>query len=87
MTVWVFAGRPSGGVGGVFSDLESAERWIEGHSLSGLLSEYPLDEGVFDWVSRTGRIEPAFAEAAPTGVIGSFRSHLNHHHYEGGKRA
>lgn len=86
MTVWVFHGQAGRSVGGVFSDLETAERWIEGHSLTGLLTEYPLNEGAFDFALRMGRIRPPFANAATAGTIGAFCSHLDHHHYEDGKR-
>ena len=48
-TVWVFCGNKSTLPSGVFRDFASAESWIETHSLSGVLTEYPLGAGVYDW--------------------------------------
>jgi hypothetical protein len=84
--IWVFVGEQSSACGGVFSDLAIAENWILQHSLSGLLSQYPLNEGVFDWAVRTARVKQKFADNAPPQIIGSFCSYLHHYHYKDGKR-
>jgi hypothetical protein len=85
--IWVFVGEKSNSPGGVFSDFKLAEEWIRQHSLSGMLSAYPLDEGVFNWAVRTGRVKQNFADKASPGTIGSFCSHLDHYHYENGRLA
>jgi hypothetical protein len=71
---------------GAFSSLETAREWVTKNALSGTLTAYPLDEGVFDWAVRTGaltgrarerRNEPAF--------IASFSSAVQeHYHFENG---
>ncbi len=84
--VWVFVGDQARNTSGVFTSLELAENWISRHSLTGLLTHYPLNEGVFDWVVRTTRVKESFARGASAGIIGSFCSHLDHFHYQNGER-
>jgi hypothetical protein len=84
--VWVIVGEQGKCTSGVFSDLDSAEQWISLHSLTGLLSQYPLNEGAFDWAVKTERIKRSFAETATPGMIGSFCSYLNYYHYKDSKR-
>jgi hypothetical protein len=47
-SVWVFNKNSANFSGGVFSELELAENWRKDNSLSGILSEYPLNQDVFD---------------------------------------
>jgi len=89
--VWVFTGLTGHFPGGVFTDVSLAEAWIAKHSLTGVITAYPVDQGCFDWAIENGctnlspeklaikRIDPAF--------IGSFSSASQEHfHYESGKR-
>lgn len=48
LTVWVFNGprRYPGFPSAVFSDLESAEKWIQDNKATGTLTEYPVNIGV-----------------------------------------
>jgi len=48
-SVWVFNKNNSNFSGGIFSELELAENWIKENSLTGILTKYPLNQGVFDW--------------------------------------
>lgn len=32
-----------------FSSVSKAEEWIKKHKLSGVLTAYPLNDGVYDW--------------------------------------
>jgi hypothetical protein len=48
-SVWIFHGAQGRFAGAVFTSVEKAEQWIKKHNLAGVLTEYPLDEGVYDW--------------------------------------
>jgi hypothetical protein len=90
-SVWVFTG--SGGdsgthfPGGVFTTQEKAEEWISAHHLTGVLTEYPLDVGVYDWAVQQGLFKPKGDDQRTPEFIGRFSSAgQQHHHYEGGSR-
>lgn len=52
--VWVFNGNGSGGrfPSGVFTTVAAAEAWITKNKLNGTLTWYPLDVGVYEWVTE-----------------------------------
>ena len=85
--VWVFTG---GGdfPGGVFSTRERADAWIGGHGLSGTLTAYPLDAGVYDWTVGRGRFQPKRDYQTTPRFIGRFSlAYQEHYHYEDGRRS
>lgn len=85
-TVWVFNGANARFASGVFSSREKAEAWIAHHVLTGLLTEYPLDSGAYDWAVLHGFFRPKRPDQRTSGFIGSFTNpHLQHFHYEDGK--
>ncbi len=47
--IWVFSGSGGQIPSGVFSSKEKAEEWVRKHKLTGTLSRYPLDAGIYDW--------------------------------------
>lgn len=85
-TIWIFHGESARMASGVFSTKELADIWIEEHKLSGLLTEYPIDTGVYDWATlnklfvvkkdshRTAQFKQRFTSAKQT-----------HYHYENGE--
>lgn len=80
--VWVFA---SGQTSGVFTSLRGVEAWIGRHQLSGTLSAYPLDEGVYDWSVRSGHFTPNKPHHGSPEQIARFDSaFLPHVHYLNG---
>ena len=48
-TVWVFNAARSNFPGAVFTSKQRAEAWISKHGLTGTLTRYPLDLGVFEF--------------------------------------
>jgi len=46
--IWVFSGESSRFPSRLFRSRESAETWIGQHEVSGVLTAYPLDTGVYD---------------------------------------
>lgn len=86
--VWVFSGVSQGRFtfpGGVFTDRGMAEEWIERHKLSGTLTRYPLNTGVYDWAIARGAFAPKRPHHISAEFIGTFSSaSQEHYHYEQG---
>lgn len=64
-------------------------RWIQLNKVTGVLTAYPLDEGVFDWALRmdlvSDRVRPRGKD--PIFVAGFSSAMQEHYHYEDGARA
>jgi hypothetical protein len=87
-TVWVFVSSDRGLPSGVFSDRGLAEAWIRKYALSGVLTEYPVDIGIYDWVIANGFWKPTMSSHETPRFIGRFTSaHLSHQHFENGECA
>lgn len=87
-TIWVFNGPGSGFPSGVFSRKSLAETWIKKHGLSGTLTGYPLDTGVYDWALLNGIFGPKNEEQKTSNFIQRFSSASQEHfHYEDGDLA
>ena len=85
--VWVFNGERGNFPGGIFTALDGAERWIEEHRLSGTLTQYPVDTGVYEWAISKGFFRPSQSHQTTPEFIGRFTSaSMEHHHYEDGRR-
>ena len=90
--VWLFHASGAQFAGGAFQDVASAESWIAKHSLTGVLTAYPLGEGCFDWAERLEVIgmkpERLVAKRSDPAFVGGFTSAAQEHfHYENGIRA
>jgi len=91
-SVWVFNKNNANFSGGVFSELDLAENWIKENSLTGNLTKYPLDQGVFDWAVKNDMhsIKPeklAEKSKQPNFIGGFTTASQEHYHYENGIRA
>jgi hypothetical protein len=86
---WVFHDLSSGRfAGGVFAERGQAEAWIEKHSLSGVLTLYPVGVGVYDWAIEKGLFTPKRPHESEASFVGSFTTASQpHHHYEDGHLA
>ena len=82
--VCVFSTSHGARPGGVFSSRLLAEQWIQFNRLSGMLTECPVDIGVYDWAVSTGRVRKLKASSCTPDTVGGFSSHLDHWHYEDG---
>jgi hypothetical protein len=84
-SIWVFHGEGRF-AGGAFTSRELAEAWIARHSLSGVLTLYPLDTGVYEWAVARGTYDGE-KEVSPR-LVGSFSSaYQEHYHYVDGSQA
>ncbi len=90
--VWVFTGeRNMPGTnatfpGGVFSDCQRAEEWIEKHCLSGVLTTYRLDVGAYDFAVANDTFKAKEPHHYTPEFIGRFAGGETHFHNESGKR-
>ena len=87
-SVWVFTGPGPSFPSGVFSQRSIAEAWIKTRGLSGTLTCYPVDIGVYDWALLNGFFKPKKEEHETAQFIQKFSSASQQHfHYEDGSLA
>jgi hypothetical protein len=84
-TLWLFnAPRPGAWFGfpsGVFVALEDAERWVARGALSGALTRYPVDIGVYDWAVGHALFVPAAPAHRSPSFVGGFSSSRQERRY------
>ena len=84
-TVWVFNGPRSMFPSGVFSSREVAEEWIRTNALTGTLTQYPVDRGMYDYAIAAKTFTPSKADHSTSDFIGKFSGGgITHFHYENG---
>lgn len=80
--VWIFNGNRNALPSAVFSSREQAEVWIAGQGLSGTLTAYPIDMGIYQWVIAQGHFAPYKPHHTAPDFIANFTStHQEHYHY------
>jgi len=85
--MWVFLGDQAAFPSGIFSGLDKAEEWIAKHELDGILTEYPVDEGVYDWAARNLYFVPNSTKVIDSKLISRFTSsRMKSFHYGKGIR-
>jgi hypothetical protein len=85
--VWIFNGENSRFPSGVYKSVEKAEKWIATHKLSGILTKYPLDTGVYEWTIKNNLFAVKMKEQIQPEFIGKFSSaSQDHFHYKDGIR-
>jgi hypothetical protein len=85
--VWVFNHARGSFPSEIFTSLDLAERWIKEHRLTGTLTSYPINTGVYDWAIIKGVFHADKPHQATADFIGRFTSaSMEHHHYEDGQR-
>ena len=84
--VWLFSGAGSRFSSGVFIYKDSAMTWILKHQLTGVLTQYPLGQGVYDWAIENNLFVPKNEHESSAGFIQQFTSASQEHfHFEGGE--
>jgi hypothetical protein len=85
--IWIFCGERGDFPSGVFYDLDAAEAWVREHSLTGVLTQYPTNAGVYNWMIERGYFRPKAPHQVAPQFIGRFSSaYLTHYHYAQGER-
>lgn len=85
--VWVFHGSGAQFATAVFSSQERAAEWIKARVLTGVLTAYPVDEGVYDWAVREALFSAKGPEHQTAQFVQKFTSASQPHiHFEEGNR-
>lgn len=83
--VWLFYGAGARFASGAFSDQKEAMEWIEKHKLTGLLTKYPLDVGVYEWAIKNEFFSPKKEHESTPEFIQRFTcANQEHYHFEDG---
>ena len=84
--IWVFNGATARFPSGVFLSLENAKAWIKKNKLSGILTKYPIDIGVYDWAVQNNFFSPNNEKQKLPSFIGSFTcASMEHYHFLDGE--
>lgn len=85
--VWLFNGENGRFASAVFTELHIAEDWIKAYKLTGILTKYPLNVGVYDWALKEELFKVKKEDHQTSLFIGKFTSaSQEHYHYENGER-
>jgi hypothetical protein len=83
--VWVFNGAGAKVPSGVFAGKSEAIAWISKHKLTGLLTKYPMNVGLYDWALEMKYFEPRRDDQKTPDFIARFTcASLEHYHCEDG---
>jgi hypothetical protein len=83
--IWLFHGANGRFSSGVFSSKQKAEEWINKWSLSGILTKYPIDIGVYEWAIELNLLKISKGEQTQPEFIQRFTTASQEHvHYENG---
>lgn len=86
LSVWVFSGENSNSPSAVFENKDLAFSWILKHKLTGILTQYPLNEGVYDWAIDNQFFEPSKeTEFSPEFIQNFTCASQDHYHFENGE--
>ena len=86
LVVWVFNGARNKFPSAVFADLSKAQDWIRRNKLTGTLTAYPIDQGIYEWAINKGYFRPRGEDQKTASFIGNFSSaSQEHYHYENGE--
>lgn len=84
--VWVFLGAGAKMPSAVFLEKSMADSWISENLLSGLLTRYPINVGLYDWAMHMRYFTPKRDDQRSPSFIGKFTcAYLKHYHYENGQ--
>ena len=85
-SVWLFNGEASHFPSAVFLSFTRALNWIERYSLTGTLTQYPLDKSVFDWAVENEFYQPnsTRVKCGPKTVANFSSAYLEHFHFKDG---
>lgn len=85
LSVWAFHGQGGRFSSGIFMDKREAIAWIAQHKLTGVLTQYPLNQGVYDWAIENTLFEVTKAHESRAEFIQQFTcAGQQHYHFEHG---
>ncbi|MEM5290651.1 hypothetical protein ACFQ3P_04410 [Paraburkholderia sabiae] len=84
--IWIFSGAGGNFPSGVFLDFEEAKGWIARNRLTGVLTLYPINIGVYEWAIEKQFFDPIKDAQKTPEFIGRFScASMEHLHFEDGK--
>ncbi|RZJ50569.1 MAG: hypothetical protein EOO19_02895 [Chryseobacterium sp.] len=84
--ILVFVGEEANLPSGIFTTLEKAKEYIEKYSLSGTLTQFPLDIGIYDWAIQEDFFSVKNEYQKESKFIQRFScASMEHFHFEDGK--
>jgi hypothetical protein len=86
-TVWLVNRDGAPLPAGVFLTEQAARVFIERHSITGVLSEFPLGESTYEHAVRLGLFRPKSDKERSDWFIAEFSPRLPHYHFENGHPA
>ncbi len=85
--IWVFNGEKGAIPSGVFTERALAEKWIAENGLTGMLTRYPVDTGLYDWAVEQKAFTPKREDQRSSAFKQTFTcASLEHYHYENGQK-
>ncbi|MFC6052877.1 hypothetical protein A6M14_02530 [Acinetobacter sp. Ac_877] len=85
-SVYLFTSKSMGLPSAVFTSYELASTWIKNNYLSGILTEYPLDQSCYDWAIEGGYFkEKSAIDRAPTFIEKFVSAYQQNWHFEHGE--
>jgi len=86
--IWVFVGSNAKFPSGIFTEEAYAQDWIKKYRLSGVLTLYPLDRGIYDWAINNNTFSVKNDSEMTPKFIQRFTSAVQeHYHFENGEQA
>ena len=84
-SIWIFNGAGGRFPSGAFTSEETAKKWILDNKLTGILTEYPLDTGVYEWAIKSEFFTPTKSKEKSPEFIQKFScAQQKHFHFENG---
>lgn len=81
--IWVIQSSIDLNIIGCFMKKEDAEKFIHQHELKCILTQFPVDSSVYDWVIQHDFWQPKFDSQKTARFIGAFSSaYLQHEHFK-----
>ena len=85
--VYLFHGEGACFASAAFSSYKKAQQWISNNGLSGVLTDYPLNQSCYDWAVSQGYFKQASAIDRSPIFIGRFvSSYQKYWRFEHGQR-
>ena len=84
--VWIFNGLNGRFPSGVFTSKGLADSWIKENRLSGVLTLYPINTGVYEWaINQNYFVAKKESESSPDFIQCFTSGSQEHYHYENGE--
>lgn len=82
--VWVFNGELARFPAAIFAQKSEAELWIYNNRLTGILTKYPLGQGLLDFCLENKLFDPKDKILDPSFIEGFTSAYIDHFHYKVG---